>query len=567
MYRYSVDNAVTYSAEDFVLFRESPFACWMERLSLENPDHGIPTDVGSVAPGQSAERQDDLADTLRAEGKDVRLIDWEADEVERRSTTLDAMRSGADFIVNGQLALGPLSGVANLLVRTSGYSELGDFLYIPCDTQSKSNLNSAFHLCFLADLLHSLQGQLPPQMLIIRGGNDLVPLQTEDHIYHYRAVKQRLMEAMRGFRKHRMPDPAESSHFGRWSDCAHEVLKQRMLREDGREIADADNAFVQPLRKAVGSVIGSAAGIYDLDDNPAAGERRASAGAAGRSTATVESSSARRSGTPVVTLTLVEEARLLAPGAYQPGPGVFRIGKPVERSGPRLAASQERNQESANAAVPDSVVSLATDIQHPSRASELDPRASEAGPTTVSSSIGDPAMAVDSTPMANLPTASTAPAPSLRNPRLRSLERDNPKALPEPEFGKFVPWSMQRVEDQRHQPLQGRPEPPLSDQTDSRRSPVSVDEIVRPTPPTGTAFDMDRAHIASPAPGLRTSDVKLPPAISFETASEGYGFGSSAGSRRALFETGSFSEKLSVEDSTGDTIFSSSLVTGKDYDD
>jgi hypothetical protein len=50
MYRYSVDNAITYTSEDFVLFRESPFACWMERLNLENPDHGIPADVGSSAP-------------------------------------------------------------------------------------------------------------------------------------------------------------------------------------------------------------------------------------------------------------------------------------------------------------------------------------------------------------------------------------------------------------------------------------------------------------------------------------------------------------------------------------
>jgi hypothetical protein len=29
-----------------------------------------------------------------------------------------------------------------------------------------------------------------------------------------------------------MPDPAESSHFGRWSECAHEVLKQRALRAE-----------------------------------------------------------------------------------------------------------------------------------------------------------------------------------------------------------------------------------------------------------------------------------------------------------------------------------------------
>ncbi|MEP5566963.1 MAG: hypothetical protein ABJN62_03935 [Halioglobus sp.] len=232
MYRYSLDNAVTYTSEDFVLFRESPFACWMERLSLENPDHGILPDRHTTPPTSYMQRQDELAETLRAEDKNVNLIDWESPEAERRAATLQGMRQGVDFIVNGQLALGPLSSSANLLMRTSGFSELGNYLYIPCDTQAKTTLNSAFRLCFLADLLHSLQGQLPPQMLIIRGGSDLIPLETEDHIYHYRAVKQRFMQTMREFRKHRMPDPAESAQFGRWSDCANEVLKQRALRDE-----------------------------------------------------------------------------------------------------------------------------------------------------------------------------------------------------------------------------------------------------------------------------------------------------------------------------------------------
>ena len=144
MYRYAVDNAVTYTSEDLVLFRESPFACWMERLTLENPDHGIPPDLHSTPPGNSMERQDELAETLQAEGKHVTLVDWEAPESERRSLTLDAMRRGQDFIVNGQLALGPLSGSANLLMRTSGFSELGNYLYLPCDTQSKTTIHSAF---------------------------------------------------------------------------------------------------------------------------------------------------------------------------------------------------------------------------------------------------------------------------------------------------------------------------------------------------------------------------------------------------------------------------------------
>lgn len=267
MYRYCVDNAVTYTSEDFVLFRESPFAVWMERLTLENPDHGILPDLDSAPPSNFMLRQDDLADTLRAEEKHVVLVDWNEEESARRAATLDAMRRGVDFVVNGQLALGPLSGSANLLMRTSGFSEFGSYLYIPCDTQGRTTLNSAFRLCFLADLLHSLQGQLPPQMLIIRGGSDLLPLQTEDHIYHYRAVKQRFMEAMRTFRKHRMPDPVDSAHFGRWSDCANEVLKQRAL-QGGDEPVPALEEIDNPLPMGRVAAVGAQPLQADSEETP-----------------------------------------------------------------------------------------------------------------------------------------------------------------------------------------------------------------------------------------------------------------------------------------------------------
>ena len=101
-------------------------------------------------------------------------------------------------------------------------------------------------------------------MLIIRDGADVVPLQTEDYIYYYRAVQTTFMHAMNNFRKHRMPDPAESSHFGRWSECASEVLKQRALREQQAaeqtaeeqqaETTHEDEFEIPQLRVASGSV-------------------------------------------------------------------------------------------------------------------------------------------------------------------------------------------------------------------------------------------------------------------------------------------------------------------------
>ncbi|QIB67245.1 hypothetical protein [Kineobactrum salinum] len=273
MYRYRLDNSLIFTCEDLVLFRESPFASWMERLTLENPGHGILPDTGSEAPRDPVLPQDDVAATLRAEGHQVTLVEWEDEEPLRRNATLLAMRYGADFIVNGQLAAGSLSGAVNLLMKTRGRSELGQHLYVPCDTQGKSGLHSPFRLCFLADLLQSLQGELPPRMLIIHGGAELLPLQTEDHIYYYRAVKQRFLQSQQQFRKHRMPDPALSAHAGRWAICANEVLKQRaqqsVVLAEREAAAEAQRAGEQPQR--VAAQAGAGQSSYDPDWVPVPG--------------------------------------------------------------------------------------------------------------------------------------------------------------------------------------------------------------------------------------------------------------------------------------------------------
>lgn len=346
MYRYIVDNAVTYTPDDFVLYRESPFAVWMERLTLENPDHGILPDLHSSPPEDSAECQRAIVDTLRMEGRDVALIEWDLDEAERRRRTIAAMRDGADFIVDGQLALGALSGTANLLMRTSGYSDLGDFLYIPCDTQDKTTLQSAFRLCFLADLLHSLQGQLPPQMLVIRGDADVVPLQTEDHIYYFLAVKKRFMDDMRDFRKHVMPDPSESAHFGRWSDCASEVMKQRALREQEEAFEREQEQVVEEPVLRVAGVAGD--GVVetpaDASFDAVAREQGATGPAARPGAADGQ--------------TLAEQARQLDPGTFRvdaapgrapnlstgaPGPALGEAAQPSAPA-PRLRARQLAEQ-------------------------------------------------------------------------------------------------------------------------------------------------------------------------------------------------------------------------------
>ena len=594
MYRYSVDNAVTYTSEDFVLFRESPFACWMERLSLENPDHGIPPDVGSLPPRDTIERQDDMADTLQTEGKDVRLIDWDAQESERRSATVEAMRKGADFIVNGQLALGPLSGSANLLVRTSGYSELGDFLYIPCSTQERCSQHAEFQLCFLADLLHSLQGQLPPQMLVIHGGDDLVPLETESHIYHYQAVKQRFMETMRSFRKHRMPDPAESAHFGRWSDCAHEVLKQRLLREErvSEEITDED--YQEPVLKAAGA----AAGTDTSPDLEARASEPAPDTSGAVTTARADTGAATQHA-DTSGFTLAEQAHMLTPDSYRPGPGVFRLGRPKAGKLERPEQPNTARTESESTAQPrEAAACIAQDTGQPlpESAPEAKPRYNRRASDKalqnlefIGSSPHIPGLALDTAPAPETmpipevepepetaseieqPGLSTAPAPSLRDPRSLATSRDNSSVerAPDVALGNNTVWGLP-VEETATRSSESLLQNPRRD--------GDAPESARPVPASHPTIDMDSTYLASPPPVLTTSDPVLPVDVSIDEEEVEHGFGQAGTDvgrgqykdlRKAKREPNDsfFNDRILSKEAADESTFSNSLITSNDFDD
>ena len=332
MHRYTIDNAVTYTQDDLALFRESPFAAWMERLTLENPDHGILPDRDAVWPPQTQSPHANIAETLRAEGRRVIEIDCDADETERRTATIAAMKAGADFIVDGQLSADNFSDRVDLLMRTSGYSQLGDFLYIPCETRVGEMSRLTYRLAFFAELLHLMQGQLPPQMLIIRDNADVLSLQAEDHIHYYRAVASRFVAAMAAFRKHRMPNPTESCHFGRWAECASEVLRQRAGRDDSLlEEAAEESIESEVLAMQLMQV---AAGAEQTFESSAAPVAKASTGPMGRDVQPA--------------YTLVEQARQLDPEHFKPGmaPGrapnlaAFPLKSPAEEQERVEPASQ-----------------------------------------------------------------------------------------------------------------------------------------------------------------------------------------------------------------------------------
>jgi hypothetical protein len=405
-------------------------------------------------------------------------------------------------------------------------------------------------------------------MLIIRGGDDLVPLQTDAHIYHYRAVKQRFMETMRTFRKHRMPDPSESSHFGRWSDCAHEVLKQRLLREDHPAgyapdgVGDAH--YAEPLRRAVGAVGSAGANPYDRDDVTLPEGTRAEPAAMAFSPAAFE---ARDSLGGLGNLTLAEQARMLKPGTYKPGPGVYRIGRPRPAPPPVRArgeapAAPTKPPAPVIDAPPPPMAADAQAVEEPTARPQYNRRASDAALQNlefIGSATHLPGRGLDTAPPARPPLARAAPAPSLRDPRSRMPEPENfiSVAAPEPILGKSPDWSLPTAPREESMRAAPRPVPPL--------------EPARPDSSGWSAIDMDATHLPSPPPGLTTSELDLGVDIGFGVEEIRHGFGQAASEQRQRarqrpFSDGIFNDDVVSGEAPEQGGFSNSLITSENYD-
>tara|TARA_R110002049_G_scaffold68608_10_gene177939 strand:- start:675 stop:1544 length:870 start_codon:yes stop_codon:yes gene_type:complete len=289
MQRSAATGEISYSPEDILLFRESPFACWMERLTLENPDHGITPDTVVNAANANQYARLSTRQRVQAGGNHARGMPWQefiaaattpsvaavqhvhakaqplhaadaddalsiarhASEQQRTAHTLAAMQQGLRCIANAQLTVGPLSCHVDLLLRVDGVSDLGSHLYLPCDTRGHLRRQRAFHLVFAADLLSSLQGVLPPEMLVLLQGEPIETLPTAEHILLFREVRKRFLASELAFRKHSMPDPAESAHFGRWTRCAQDILKHRAAAA----LAARGTAVVRALDCAVGKTL------------------------------------------------------------------------------------------------------------------------------------------------------------------------------------------------------------------------------------------------------------------------------------------------------------------------
>ena len=116
---------------------------------------------------------------------------------------LQAMRSGADVIVQAELRSGRWLGRADVLLRVARPSALGDWSYEVADTKlaQETRAGTVMQLCLYSELVAEAQGLAPERMHVVkpgpRGGDfTRERFRFDDYGAYYRLVRRRLEEVI-----------------------------------------------------------------------------------------------------------------------------------------------------------------------------------------------------------------------------------------------------------------------------------------------------------------------------------------------------------------------------------
>ena len=168
---------------------------------------------------------------LRGETHEVRYVEHlqrqglrvhRIDETDRDvQTTLNAMQSGFDIIVQASLVAGRWQGRADILQRVEKPSLLGSWSYEPQDTKlsRETKAGTILQLCVYSEILATLQGILPEHMHVVVPGRDFVPetYRTSEYFAYYSHVKANLETAVEpGGQRQTYPEPVPHCDVCRW---------------------------------------------------------------------------------------------------------------------------------------------------------------------------------------------------------------------------------------------------------------------------------------------------------------------------------------------------------------
>ncbi len=227
------------AATDLVNFTDCEHLTVLDRLrALDELDAPTVKDpMAELASHKGDEHERKYIEQLRASGHEVVEIDNDADLESQVELTIEAIRSGREYIYQAAFMDGRWRGYADVLQRVQVPSDLGDFSYEVIDAKLARTARPHFiiQLCFYSEALAKIQGALPKRVHLWVGTNEMLSYPLSDFFSYYHRVKGRFTEFLDRLEDNSgnvetWPWPVPHCTVCRWADrCASQRQEEDHL--------------------------------------------------------------------------------------------------------------------------------------------------------------------------------------------------------------------------------------------------------------------------------------------------------------------------------------------------
>lgn len=211
------------------LFSRSPvIGAWWEELKAQglfDKQRPATTPLEDLLFDAGLEHEKVLIAQLKRDGKRVAELRGKQDEADY-DATLEAMRSGADFIWQASLRNGEMRGSADLLERIEQPSALGNWSYIPIECKLSSHPKPIYlvQACAYCELLTPLLESRPEHFKLYLGGGQFQNYRSAEFWSWYELLRQRYRNFRASFDPSEEPEDAPGDH-GQWEPFIQQRLE------------------------------------------------------------------------------------------------------------------------------------------------------------------------------------------------------------------------------------------------------------------------------------------------------------------------------------------------------
>ncbi|MFL2640254.1 MAG: TM0106 family RecB-like putative nuclease [Dehalococcoidia bacterium] len=234
--RKNYDGTISFAPSDLNVYMGSPFASWMARLSIHDPERlkGIEKDhdeMDKFLSDKGKEHEDLFLKYLREEygAENVAEIE-EGSPTAMLEATITAMEAGYKVIFQAYLERDHFRGKADFLVRREGKSKLGAYHYEAWDTKLAKTTRPYFlvQLCCYSWMLEKIQGKVPEETVVVLGDKTKDRFRIAAYYSYFQNLKQQFLQVQENFTgtEDTMPDLSLETNFGAWGNYAQQLLDQ-----------------------------------------------------------------------------------------------------------------------------------------------------------------------------------------------------------------------------------------------------------------------------------------------------------------------------------------------------